>query len=79
MQPVGLGERLGVARDFLRDYPVFTSALWVDTMTNGAATAYAALPERLFVILDGVCVYVGGYGPDDYSVDEVRGWLAAHV
>lgn len=48
-------------------------------MENTAAKAYAAWPERLYVVLDGVVVYKGGLGPDDYRVEEVEAWIAKHV
>lgn len=47
----------------------------VDTMDNEALSGYAPLPERLFILLDGMVVYEGGRGPYDYNLDEVRDWL----
>jgi len=44
----------------------------VDHMDDLACQAYSAFPERLFVVLDGMVVYVGGIGPWDYKVDEVE-------
>ena len=38
---------------------------------------YDSWPERLFIIVDGVIVYMGGYGPFDYKLYEVQEWLAA--
>ncbi len=43
-----------------------------DTMSNEARKWYGAMPERLFIILDGQIKYTGGRGPFDYNVDEMR-------
>ena len=44
-------------------------------MDNKAGTAYAATPERLYVVLDGKIVYEGLQGPFDYRLDEVEEYL----
>ena len=49
----------------------------VDLMDNKAGTAYAAMPERLYVVLDGKIVYEGLQGPFDYRLDEVELYLEA--
>ena len=49
--------------------------LMVDLMTNKAGTAYAAMPERLYVVLDGKIIYEGLQGPFDYRLDEVEEYL----
>lgn len=47
-------------------------------MNNSAERAYAAWPERLYIIAaDGRIAYKGGLGPRDYRPEEVRAWLAA--
>lgn len=38
---------------------------------------YTFHAERLYIIVDGVVVYKGGYGPFDYKLWEVQDWLAA--
>lgn len=48
----------------------------VDLMDDRAQTAYAALPERLYVIMDNRVVYQGGLGPFDYKIGEVERFLA---
>ena len=45
-------------------------------MDDRANKAFAALPERIYVILDGVIVYEGGLGPFDYKIEEVEAFLA---
>lgn len=47
----------------------------VDTMENEATKAYAAFPERLFIVQQGKVVYEGGTGPYNYDLTEVRRWL----
>lgn len=48
----------------------------VDPMDDRANIAYAALPERLYVVQDGQIVYQGGLGPFDYKIPEVETFLA---
>jgi len=48
----------------------------VDPMDDRANIAYAALPERLYVVRDGQVVYQGGLGPFDYKISEVEAFLA---
>lgn len=50
--------------------------LFVDTMANSASLAFGALPERLVVLVDGKVAFLGGKGPEDYSVKECREALA---
>lgn len=47
----------------------------VDTMCNAANAAYGAIPERLYVIKDGVILYQGGVGPFAYNLTEVNSCL----
>jgi len=49
--------------------------LMVDLMDNKAGSAYAAMPERLYIVLDGKIVYEGLQGPFDYRLDEVEEYL----
>ncbi|KAK6179944.1 hypothetical protein SNE40_012189 [Patella caerulea] len=51
------------------------SPVVLDTMENEANAAFAALPERLFIILNGVVVYEGGRGPILYNLGEVENWI----
>jgi len=52
------------------------SPILVDPMDDPANLGYAALPERLYVILDGRVVYQGGLGPFHYRIEEVEAFLA---
>ena len=50
----------------------------VDDMSNTANDAYAAWPERLYIIDESARIaYRGGMGPFHYDPKEVRAWLAA--
>jgi hypothetical protein len=47
-------------------------------MSNAANDAYAAWPERFYIIDEsGRIAYRGGMGPFNYKPNEVREWLAA--
>jgi hypothetical protein len=75
-----LAERLEAANAFLAEYPVFGKhQLWLDDMDNAAGLAYCALPERLFIVRDGVIVYLGKQGSDGFKLCEVRDWLTKHT
>ncbi|XP_041375772.1 type I iodothyronine deiodinase-like [Gigantopelta aegis] len=56
--------------DYGIPYPVV-----LDNMDNVAAVKYAANPERLYVILDGIVVYQGTHGPAGYQPAEVDTFL----
>lgn len=75
-QHQNLDERLNAAKFVLAQNP--PCPVYVDTMTDTANIAYAALPERLYVISEDKIAYVGGLGPDGYSLDELRRWLAEY-
>lgn len=49
-----------------------TLPLVVDTLANTASYTYGALPERLVILRHGTVQFIGGKGPEDYSVDEAR-------
>lgn len=62
-------------RDFVErfHYPI---PLLVDSMDNLAEDAYAAWPERLYVIgKDGTILYKGAMGPGGFAPDEVDALL----
>ena len=44
----------------------------VDRMNNQCSLAFGALPERLAVLDRGRLVFLGGKGPEEYSVDACR-------
>jgi len=44
--------------------------IYVDGMANTVSLAFGALPERLAIVLDGRVSWIGGKGPEDYSMEE---------
>ena len=76
-QPKTLEQRLAIANDFTKRSK-FPLPFGIDDMSNAANDAYAAWPERLYVIDEsGHIAYRGGMGPFNYNPAEVREWLAA--
>ena len=76
-QPRNLSDRLAIANDFTKRFH-FPVPFGVDDMNNAANDAYAAWPERLYIIDEnGKIAYRGGMGPFNYNPSEVRAWLAA--
>ena len=76
-QPKSLEQRVVVANDFIKRFK-FTLPFGIDDMSNAANDAYAAWPERLYIIdQSGYIAYKGGMGPFHYKPAEVREWLAA--
>jgi len=75
-QPRNLSDRLAIANDFSKRYN-FSLPFGVDDMDNAANDAYAAWPERLYIVDEhGKIAYRGGMGPFGYKPEEVRAWLA---
>jgi hypothetical protein len=76
-QPRSLSDRLAIANDFIKRYH-YPVPFGVDDMNNAANDAYAAWPERLYILDEqGNVAYRGGNGPFAYDPKEVRQWLAA--
>jgi len=83
-QPRNLSDRLAIANDFAKRYK-YPVPFGVDDMNNAANDAYAAWPERLYIIDEnGKIAYRGGngpnlqttYGPDSYFIGpEQLAWL----
>jgi hypothetical protein len=74
-QPKSLKQRLAIGNDFIRRYH-FPLPFAVDDMNNAADLAYAAWPERIYILSeDGTIAYRGGMGPFNYNPDEARAWL----
>jgi hypothetical protein len=77
-QPKSLAQRLAIGNDFIRRYH-FPPPFAVDDMDNTADLAYAAWPERFYIIDErGNIAYRGGLGPFGYHPEEVRQWLDSH-
>jgi len=68
---------LAIANDFTKRFK-YPLPFGVDDMQNAANDAYAAWPERLYIIDEnGRIAYRGGMGPFNYHPVEVRAWLAS--
>ena len=77
-QPKTLEQRVAIANDFTKRFK-YNVPFGIDEMNNAANDAYAAWPERLYVIDEqGRVSYKGGNGPFKYDPREVRAWLAGH-
>jgi Iodothyronine deiodinase len=75
-QPKNLEQRVAIANDFTKRFK-FSVPFGIDQMSNAANDAYAAWPERLYVVDEtGHISYKGGNGPFKYDPKEVRAWLA---
>lgn len=51
----------------------------VDLMDDEGRIEYDALPERLYIIQNGIIAYKGGPGPYDYDLIEIEKWLKQHI
>jgi len=75
-QPKTLEQRMAIANDFTKRFK-YPLPFGVDDMSNAANDAYAAWPERFYIIDEsGHIAYRGGMGPFNYKPSEVRDWLA---
>ena len=76
-QPKTLEQRVMIANDFTKRFK-FPLPFGIDDMSNTANDAYAAWPERIYIIDEGGHIaYRGGLGPFNYKPEEARAWLAA--
>jgi len=74
-QPVSFDERKEVAQTCSIALNLSMTCV-VDDMNNSTDIAYAAWPERLFIVnTDGQIEYAGKQGPFGFEPDEVRHWL----
>ena len=53
--------------------------VYLDPMNNENNLAYGALPERLYIIVDGVIKFAGIKGPPGYKPLQVRAWLSKYT
>ena len=78
-QPTSLDDRQDVARQCTMSMAI-TMPCVVDTMDNQVDQAYAAWPERIYIVgTDGKIAYAGHRGPWGFEPDQVRRWLRRHV
>lgn len=70
-----LDERIAAANDWMASLQPKT-AYYADSTKDETRLAFAAYPERLYVLAgDGTVVYQGGPGPFNYNMDELATWL----
>jgi hypothetical protein len=75
-QPKSSEARIAIANDFVKRFK-YDIPLLVDGIENAANAAYAAWPERLYVVDEqGRVAYKGGMGPFEFHPEEVEAWLA---
>ena len=78
-QPTSEEARVEVASACLLDLQL-EMPLVLDEMSNEVDTAYAALPERLYVVdSNGVIAFAGKQGPFGFKPAEIDAWLRKHV
>eukprot|EP00824_Muranothrix_gubernata_P006934 TRINITY_DN18912_c0_g1_i1.p2 TRINITY_DN18912_c0_g1~~TRINITY_DN18912_c0_g1_i1.p2 ORF type:complete len:130 (-),score=22.18 TRINITY_DN18912_c0_g1_i1:7-396(-) len=77
-QPRTLEERRMRAQQFLQATG-YEIPLFVDGIDNAFESAYAAHPERFFVIQRGVLVHIAEPGPEGYKVAALRNLLEEYV
>jgi hypothetical protein len=78
-QPQTLGQRVDIANDFVSRC-AYKIPLLVDDMENSAELAYAAWPERLYIVGgDGYIAYKGGVGPFGFKPNQVKAWLESNL
>jgi hypothetical protein len=78
-QPRSFDERREAAR-ILVERLKFDLPVALDSMNNKAEAAYAAWPERLYVVAaGGRIVYRGELGPFGFDPSEMERALAAHL
>lgn len=65
-----LSDRFNAARMLLKEEP--PCPVVVDSMDNMTSAKYGAMPERLYVVLNGKIIYKGDKGPWGYNPEKVR-------
>ncbi len=78
-QPTTLADRKSIAARCCRALQM-TMPCVVDDIHNSADHAYAAWPERLFIVdTTGRIAYAGGQGPFGFEPRAAARWLRRHV
>jgi len=79
MQPKAWDERCRVAETCCEKLKLSMPCA-VDSMDDAVDNAYAAWPDRMFIVgADGRIAYAGRQGPWGFKPEEVRDWLAKNV
>ena len=69
-------ERIFAANKFANDNNLIDIETICDSMLNEVNRFYQSLPERLYIVENGVVVYQGGLGPFDYKLGEIQDFLS---
>ncbi len=78
-QPTTIGRRKEIATSCSTALKLTMPCL-VDGMDNHVDDAYAAWPERLFVVdVDGRIAFASGQGPFGFEPKHVRKWLRKNI
>jgi len=78
--PLTLPERRAVARMCATRLAIESMPTLVDTLDDATSRAYAAWPERLYLIgRDGRVAYHGGPGPFEYDPEELAQAIRAEL
>ena len=80
VQHTVVAERVAAAQILRRELDKLRAEeipVYVDNMDNEASRMFGALPERLAIVLDGKVEFIGGRGPEDYSIPQASEALAA--
>jgi type I thyroxine 5'-deiodinase len=77
-QPRSLAERREAAR-VLVERLKYRLPVAIDPMDGRAEKAYAAWPERIYIIDRGRIVYKGGLGPLEFKPEEAAAALDRHL
>jgi len=78
-QPKVFAERMEAAK-ILVERLHYKAPVAIDSMDNLAETAFAAWPERLYILAaGGRIIYKGGMGPFEFEPEEAEKALAAHL
>lgn len=71
-EPVTLEERQALAQQCATAMKIEKIPTLIDEIDDGAGAAYAAWPDRLFLVgKDGKLLYAGGPGPGGFKPDEL--------
>ncbi len=62
--------RMAAAKRFEKNNLTFP--IYVDAISDETCLAYGALPDRLYIVMDGTVEYEGALGPGVYDVNEVN-------
>mmetsp|Transcript_12201 Transcript_12201/g.14738 ORF Transcript_12201/g.14738 Transcript_12201/m.14738 type:complete len:105 (+) Transcript_12201:494-808(+) len=65
-------ELLALKKEHKQLETVPTTPIVLDGMDNLISKSFGALPERLAILVNGKLVFLGGKGPEEYSVLECR-------